>query len=367
MAMIMTEKKGTASLTAPVHIRGEFLQTGESVTAGIPAAFGKTDAKRVDRLALAKWLVSKDNPLTARVEINRMWEAYFGTGLVETSENFGTPGTPPTHPELLDWLSTEFMAKGWDMKAMHRLIVTSATYRQSSKATTAILDRDKENRFLARGPRFRMEAEMIRDNALAVAGMLNLEIGGPSVFPHQPDKIWDSPYSSDRWTTSSGKELYRRGLYTFWKRTAPYPTFVNFDATSREFCTVRRGRTNTPLQALNLLNDPAFLEASKGLAKRVMGKDFGAAESQRPNPSTNGGLEESRNLKSEIALAFRLCTCRQPKPAELARLMSLYDNLKGKYEQKPEEAKKLGANPEGAAMIMVASVLLNLDETINKE
>lgn len=347
-AMVMTEKKNTGPLQTPLHIRGEYLQTGEMVPAGIPSSFGKTDAKRVDRLALAKWLVAKDNPMTARVQVNRIWEQYFGTGLVETSENWGTPGTPPSHPELLDWLATEFVASGWDMKKMHKLIVMSATYRQSSVATKAMLNRDPGNRLLARGPRFRLDAELIRDNALAAAGMLNAEIGGPSVYPLQPDGVWNSPYSGESWMTSKGKELHRRGMYTFLKRTAPYPTFTNFDASSREVCTVRRGRTNTPLQALNLLNDPAFLEAAKGLAQRV----------SKAKPG---------DVKAEVGLAFRLCTARHAKPVEIERLAALYNTLKTRYEQSPTEAKKLAPTAEGAAMVMVANVILNLDETINKE
>ncbi len=366
MAMVMTEKKGNGPLQAPLHIRGEYLQTGEMVAAGIPSSFGKTNAKRVNRMELAKWLVSRDNPMTARVQVNRMWEQYFGTGLVETSDNWGTPGTPPSHPELLDWLAIKFMDSGWDMKAMHRLIVTSSTYRQSSAATNMLLHRDPSNRLLARGPRFRMDAELIRDSALAAAGMLNREIGGPSVYPHQPDGIWNSPYSGEYWMTSQGKDLHRRGLYTFLKRTAPYPTFMNFDASSREVCTVRRGRTNTPLQALNLLNDPAFMEAAQGLAQRA----WDSSIARFLDSSIEGEIEESRNRRIEefaVRLAFRLCTARHPRREELARLMALYDSLRARYEKSPDEAKKLAPTPEQAAMVMVANVILNLDETINKE
>ncbi len=348
MAMVMTEKKGNGPLQAPLHERGEFLSPGEMLDAGIPAAFGKTNAKRVDRMELAKWLVAKDNPMTARVQVNRIWEQYFGAGLVETSENWGTPGTPPSHPELLDWLSLRFMNSGWDMKAMHKLIVMSATYRQSSIATPALLERDPSNRLLARGPRFRMDAEFIRDTALTAAGMLNPEIGGPSVYPHQPEGVWNTPYSSEFWRTSQGKDLYRRGMYTYLKRTSPYPTFTNFDGSSREVCTVRRGRTNTPLQALNLLNDPAFLEAAKGLATRV-------ANAGKPT------------TESQIAYAFRLCTARRAKPDELKRLVALHETLRAKYIKNTEESKKLAPSPERAAMVMVANVILNLDETINKE
>ena len=346
MAMVMRERPGTTQLTAPLHVRGEFLQPGPPVAAGIPTAFGKTDAKRFDRLVLAKWLVNKKNPLTARVEVNRIWEQYFGRGLVETSENWGVPGTPPTHPELLDWLACEFMDSGWNRKHIHRLIVTSATYRQSSRATKGMLDRDPANRLLARGVRYRMEAEMIRDNALAISGLLSPKIGGPSVFPHQPDGVWNNPYSGERWNIATGENLYRRGLYTFWKRTATYPTFMNFDATSREQCTIRRSRTNTPLQALNLLNDPAFMDAAKALAKRT---------------------ESAKDSRERIRKMFQLCTARKPVKAEEDRLKVLLDNLKAKFATIQGESKKLATDPDSAAWIMLGNVLLNLDETITRE
>ena len=223
-----------------------------------------------NRLGLAHWLVDKENPLTARVAVNRAWESFFGRGIVETSEDFGTQGTPPSHPELLDWLATEFVEQGWRTKAMHRLIVTSATYRQSSSAPPAIVERDPANVLLARGPRFRLEAEMVRDTALAASGLLSRKIGGPSVFPPQPDGIWDIPYSSEKWTPSEAEDRYRRGLYVFIRRSAAYPSFMTFDATSREHAIVRRVRTNTPLQALTTLNDEAYFEAARALAARVL-------------------------------------------------------------------------------------------------
>ena len=346
MAMVMREVSNVKTLQTPFRPRGEFLQTGPMVVAGIPAAFGTTKASRVDRLALAKWIVDKRNPLTARVQVNRIWEQYFGRGLVETSENWGTPGSPPSHPELLDWLACELMDRDWDMKHIHRLILTSATYRQSSRATKSLLDRDPSNRLLARGPRYRLPAETIRDNALAIAGLLDPTIGGPSVFPHQPEGVWNTPYSGERWTTSKGANLYRRGLYTFWKRTATYPTFVNFDAPSREACTIRRERTNTPLQALNLMNDPAFLEAAKAFADRT------------------ARIGDARLRIEEM---FGLCTARKPSKAELDRLLGLLRSLRSKYTEKPEEAQKLGGEVERSAWTMLASVLLNLDETITKE
>jgi len=347
-AMVMREQAVKGPLTTYVHPRGEFLQKGDQVAAGIPTLFASTSPSgNMNRLSLAKWLTNPKNPLTARVEVNRIWEQYFGIGLVETSENFGTQGTPPTHPELLDWLASDFEQKGWDMKAINRMIVLSATYRQDSSATLALMAKDPNNRLYARGPRFRMEAEMIRDNALAAAGMLSLKIGGPSVYPYQPDGIWDSPYNGERWMTSKGSEMYRRGIYTFWKRTAPYPTFINFDATSREECTIRRIRTNTPIQALNLLNDEAFLQAAKGLALRV----------SKLSATTSGRMEA----------AFRLCTGRRPTVAEAGRLEKLYAKLLAKYQADPAEAKKLAPTPADAAWTMVANVLLNLDETLTKE
>lgn len=342
MALILKEKPATGALTASIHPRGEFLKTGEQVQAGTPALFGPSSV--TNRLKLAQWLMDPKNPLTARVEVNRIWEQYFGRGLVETSENFGTQGAPPTHPKLLDWLATKLIDSKWNLKAIHRLIVTSATYRQSSNATAKLLEKDPTNILYARGPRVRMDAETIRDNALSAAGLLSDKIGGPSVFPYQPEGIWNSPYNGARWMDSKGGDRYRRGLYTFWKRTSPYPAFMNFDATSREECTIRRIRTNTPLQALNLLNDEAYLEAAKALAQRT-----------------------AKMPGNRLVNAFRLCTCRKPTPAELNRLQTLLKVLEAKYKAEPLEAKKLARTPDDAAWTMVANVLLNLDETITKE
>jgi len=345
-AMVLEENPAKGPLTAYVRSRGQFLSKTEEVTAGTPAILPQLPAGRADRLALARWIVSKSNPLTARVEVNRMWELYFGRGIVETSEDFGTRCSPPTHPELLDWMACKFMDLNWDMKAMNRLIVTSATYRQSSDATPALIAKDPQNLYLARAPRFRMEAEMIHDNALAAAGLLSSKIGGPSVFPSQPDGIWDSPYSGQQWMPSKGEDRYRRGIYTFWKRTAPYPSFMALDATSREACTVRRIRTNTPLQALALLNDSLMIQAAQGLAKEMM---------------TTKGAEPTK-----VAAGFERCTARRPDPAELNRLEALLAKLRAKYEQRPNAAAALGGTAERAAYTMVANVMLNLDETITK-
>lgn len=347
--LVMRDKPAKGPLTAYVHNRGEFLNPTELVTADTPAVLPPMPSTLPkNRLGLARWMVSKDNPLTARVEANRMWELYFGRGIVETSEDFGTQGSRPSNPELLDWLATEFMARKWDMKAMTRLIVTSATYRQTSDATPLLMSKDPQNILLARGPRFRMEAEMIRDTALATAGMLNLKLGGPPVFPVQPPNVWDSPYSGEQWMESDGANKYRRGLYTFWKRTATYPAFMAFDAMSREECTVRRIRTNTPLQALEMLNDEAMMQAAKGLAKRLQS-------------------EAGAGLTARVVYGFRLTTGRRPLPAETARIEALYGKLVQRYKTDPASAKKLGKSADQAAWTMVANVLLNLDETITKE
>lgn len=344
-ALVMEDKPTTGPLQTVMHPRGEFLQRGEKVTANVPTFLPPLppDVPR-NRVGLAKWLVDRRNPLTARVQVNRMWESIFGRGFVETSEDFGTQGSTPTHPELLDWLAIEF-AKKWDVKGMLRLIVTSETYKQTSDANPTLLAKDPQNLWLARGPRFRLEAEAIRDTALAAAGLLNPKIGGPSVMPHQPAGVWDTPYNGEQWMQSAGGDAYRRGLYTFWKRTSPYPNFVAFDATSREFCTVRRIRTNTPLQALALLNDEAMLAAARGLASRML---------------------TQATVAERVRFGFIACTGRSPTTSERARIERLAQTLHAKYERDATAARKLGATAEQAAWTMVANVLLNLDETITK-
>jgi hypothetical protein len=318
-----------------------------------------------NRLGLAEWLVSDDNPLTARVTVNRFWEQIFGHGIVETSEDFGTQGDLPTHPELFDWLATEFMRDGWSMKKIKRTIVTSATYRQSSRVTPELLERDPYNKLLARGPRFRVDAETVRDIALATSGLLSSRIGGPSVFPYQPEGVWDQPYSGVKWVENSGENRYRRGVYTFIRRTSAYPSLLTFDAPSREFCTVRRVRTNTPLQALTTLNDPVFFEAARALALRVR-KEAG----QTPD--------------ARAAYAFRLCLSRHPTQAELERVLAFYRQELEHYKSDPKAATDVlgGASAKVASTVpiaagqpdsdmaawtMVSNVLLNLDEAITKE
>jgi len=346
--LIMRDKPTNGPLTAYIHSRGEFLSKTDMVTAGTPAVFGATSPKLpTNRLGLAEWIASKDNPLTARVQVNRIWEQYFGRGLVETSEDFGTQGSRPSHPELLDWLATEFMARGWDMKAIHRLIVTSSTYRQSSNATRELVKRDPQNVLLARGPRFRLEAEMIRDEALSAAGILDAQVGGPSVYPLQPAGTWDTPYNGEQWMTSKGGEALRRGLYTFWKRSSPYPNFMAFDSTSREECTVRRIRTNTPLQALAMLNDEAVFIAARALGQRML---------------KQGGPSEA----AQLTFGFRACTGRKPTPTELKRLENLVATLDVRYDKDPKAASKVAGSPKEAAYALTANVLLNLDETLTK-
>lgn len=342
-----------------VLARGNFLNPGEKVMPGVPAILPPLPAgKPANRLTLARWLASPENPLTARVAMNRVWEQYFGHGLVETVEDFGTQGERPINPALLDWLATEFVRQGWSMKAMHRLIVTSATYRQSSRTTPGLIERDPYNRLLARGPRFRVPAETVRDVALEVSGLLSPKIGGPSVFPYQPDGIWTQIYSGDKWEISKGEDKYRRGLYTFWRRTSPYPAFMSFDAPSRELICARRLRSNTPLQALTTLNDPSFVEASEALARRMM-------------------KEAPGDAAKRVEYGFRLCVTRSPRKNEIDRLVALYQQELSGFKQDTKAAEKmataeLGKIPENlsleelAAWTVVANVLLNLDETITK-
>ncbi len=336
--------------------RGSFEARGERVYAGTPGTLHPLrNDQPANRLGLARWLVDESNPLVSRVAVNRLWEQIFGRGLVETSEDFGTRGTPPTHPELLDWLATEFVANGWSQKSLIRTIVLSATYRQSSAITPALADRDPYNRLFARGPRVRMEAEMIRDASLAASGLLSEKMFGPSVFPVQPDGIWNIPYNADKWATSAGEDRYRRSLYTFWRRTSPYPSFLTFDATSREFCTVRRVRTNTPLQALTLLNDPASFEAAKALAGRMRQHttDLGTSRA--------GSSAARAEMRARAAFGIKLVLSREAKPAELDRLVAL-------YEQELKHYRTRGSADSAAlsAWTMVANVLLNLDEAVTK-
>jgi mono/diheme cytochrome c family protein len=341
--------------------RGDFRNPGELVTPGVPAflpALPK-DAP-LNRLTLAKWLVDGKNPLTARVVMNRFWQAYFGRGIVITAEDFGNQGDKPSHPELLDWLATEFVRRDWDMKAMQRLIVESATYRQSSEVTPELYAQDPYNRLLARGPRFRVEAEGIRDIALRASGLLSEKIGGPSVYPPIPDGVLNLGYGAPmKWVTSTGPDRYRRGLYTFWKRSVPYPGMSIFDAPNADVTCVRRVMSDTPLQALTTLNDTVFTEAAQAMALRVW-KEGGHTDRDR------------------AIYAFRLCTGRKPDAVELDHFLSLLQNEENYFEDRTTSAITV-ASPDPkdptpdvnlhkvAAWTVASRVLLNLDETITKE
>lgn len=343
-----------------VMIRGDFTrpdrETG-SLTPGIPAIFGTPLSAEVPdrhstRLDLARWLVSPDNPLTARVTVNRVWMRYFGRGLVETEEDFGTQGTPPSHPELLDWLAAEFIKGGWSMKALHRLIVTSATYRQSSRNRPDLIDKDPQNILLARQSRLRVEAEIIRDLALSAGGLLNRKLGGPSVRPPQPEGVYAFTQQAKKWETSTGSDRYRRGLYTFFYRSAPYPLFGTFDAPDFQTTCTRRSRSNTPLQSLALANDPVFLECSRGLARRIM-QDV-------PGPF----LE---NLESRLARAFVLALHRPASPRELNLLYQHAQRQWTRFQSAPAEAAAMADTLEEAVLTSAARVLLNLDSFITRE
>ena len=345
-------------------IRGDFRNPGEKVTAGTPAALPPLPAGPANRLTLARWLVAREQPLTPRVTVNRYWAMFFGTGLVRTVNDFGAQGEWPSHPELLEWLATEFRdgsvpvrtqrSAAWDIRNLVHLIVTSATYRQSAVVTPEKLERDPYNRLLTRGPRLRLDAEFIRDNALAVSGLLNPKVGGPSVKPYQPAGIWDgvdAVYKQDQ-----GELLYRRGLYVFWRRSAHYPSFATFDAPNREVCTFLRQRTQTPLQSLVLMNDPVYVEAARGLAQRVL-------------------IEEPSDLDRRLGRAFRHTLGRVPKAAELSLLRQTYGEQLENFSHDPAAAEKFlkvgesktsGSTPPGelAALTAVANVLLNLNEAI---
>jgi hypothetical protein len=358
-----------------VLVRGNFQSKGEKVNVGTPGCWPPLPSgPTTNRLSLARWLVSTNQPLTARVTVNRFWAMFFGTGLVKTANDFGSQGERPSHPELLDWLACEFFGPAasagaapasssdganrhpWDVKHLLRLLVTSATYRQSAVVAKEKLERDPYNRLLSRGPRVRLDAELIRDNALAISGLLDPRIGGPSVKPYQPPGIWDG--TDHKYEQSHGADLYRRGMYVFWKRAAHYPSFQTFDAPSRETCTVQRPRTSTPLQSLVVMNDPVYVEAARALATRVL-------------------REKTLTLEQQLALAFRLTLARPPEKKELAVLLRTYREQKGNFQREAKAAEELlsiGESPRPkelppadlAAMTGVANVLLNLNETMTR-
>jgi len=340
--------------------RGAYDSPGEKVTAGVPEVLTQLPAGQPNnRLGLARWLVDRNNPLTARVTVNRLWQTFFGVGIVKTVDDFGSQGEWPVHPELLDWLAVEFMDSGWNVKSLVKTMVTSATYRQSSKATPELIQKDPDNRLLARAPRYRLGPEMIRDQALYVSGLLVEKRGGPSVKPYQPPGLWQELGGGSGYKPATGEGLYRRSLYTYWKRTVAPPFMVNFDSPNREQCTVFENRTNSPLQALDLMNDVAFLEAARKLAERMM-------------------VEGGASRQDRAAYGFRLLLARAPNTSQLSVLLKMFDNLESGYRRDSARAAdflKQGDSPispaldkvELAAYTGLASLLLNLDETITKQ
>ena len=340
--------------------KGNHLSPGKAVAPGVPAALPPLPAGlAVDRLAMARWIVAPENPLTARVSVNRYWASLFGIGLVETEEDFGTQGELPSHAGLLDAMAIDYIKSGWDTKAMLRKIVTSATYRQSSRVTPELVEKDPRNRLMGRGPRFRLDAETVRDQALALSGLLSRKSHGPSVFPPQPDGLWQAAFNGERtWATSAGEDKHRRALYTFWRRTVPYPSMAAFDAPSREICSVRRTRTNTPLQAFVTLNDPVYVEAAQALARRIVAEGGASAEER-------------------IRFGLRLCLSRPASEEEAAALIKLYKSEREHYAKDRQAATALATEPLGplppgldaaemAAWTTVANVLLNLDGVLTK-
>ena len=342
-------------------VRGEYDKKGDKVRPGVPAVLPPLPAGApTNRLGFARWLIDPSHPLTARVTVNRFWQQYFGTGLVKTTEDFGAQGEHPSHPELLDWLATEFIRTGWDTKKLHKTIVTSATYRQTSKASPELRAKDPENRLLARGPRFRNDGEVVRDAALYVSGLLVEQRGGKSVKPYEPPGLWEavSFNNSQKYVPDKGEGQYRRSLYTYWKRQSPPPNMLLFDAPTREYCVVRRPRTNTPLQALALMNDPQFVEAARAFAQRIL-------------------LEGGTSTADRITFAFRIATSRKPRTDEVKVLQEILAQQLADFRKAPDTAAKLlgigsfkakeSLDPsELAAWTTIASLLMNLDETVTK-
>ncbi len=353
---IMRELTGDKQRTTKIHIRGNFLEQGETVPPNVPSAFGKLPANAPrNRLGVAAWLVNRDNPLTPRVWANRIWARLFGIGIVETEEDFGAQGSAPTNPELLDWLAAEYRDGGWSMKKLIKKIVMSATYKQASEITPALREADPRNVINSRGARFRLSAEAVRDQALSIAGLLSTKMGGPPVMPPQPAGLWRTTYNTKNWVDAEGEDRFRRGLYTYLKRTTPYPTMVTFDGGSGEICQIRRIRTNTPLQALVTLNDPVYLEAAAGLARRMV--------TALPSHRVTRGL--------------RLALIRPLRTGEIVPLLYLQKDAQKEFQAAPEKADALlkaarASVPNGfskaefAAWIVTANAILNLDEFLTR-
>jgi hypothetical protein len=333
-----------------------------AVAPTLGATAGSSSSASRNRLDLARWLVNPENPLTPRVQMNRAWMRLFGRGLVETDEDFGTQGTPPTHPELLDWLAGEWIRRGWSLKDMLRLIVTSSTYRQASHFRPDLKDKDPRNLLLARQDRVRLDAEIVRDAALSASGLLTPAIGGPSIKPPQPDGVYAFTQTAKKWTADTGANRYRRAMYTLFFRSAPHPLFTTFDAPDFQTVCTRRGRSNTPLQALNVANDEAFLEFAQGLATRVMREGEVTAE------------PTSAPIDARIRRAFMLALCREPSAGEMAALRAYYDRQVADLSDEPDRARSLlqpdvpdKAAAPMASLTLVCRAILNTDAFIARE
>ena len=349
-----------------ILVRGSYDRPGQQVYPDTPTSLPPMDEDLPrNRLGLARWLMDPENPLTARVTVNRLWQSVFGTGIVPTPEDFGTRGERPSHPALLDWLAVELVESGWNIKAMMRLLTTSATYRQSSHTRQELLEHDPENRLLARSSRHRLQAEFLRDQALAASGLLSLRIGGPSVKPYHPPGLYEQVVagsSANTYVQDKGEDLFRRTMYTYWKRSVPHPAMLTFDVPFRESCAVRRSRTNTPMQALNLMNDTTYVEAARHLASRML-------EASVPT------------LDARVAHGFRLVLARPPSTEELTYLTKAVERSLNEFANAPDQANALLSTGESgeinsnmehdpadwAAHTIAASIILNLDETVTRE
>lgn len=355
---IMSDLDKNQRRTTRIFVRGSFQNLADTVTAGVPAILNKFPINSPrSRLGMSQWLVSRDNPLTARVAVNRFWEQLFGVGIVETLEDFGSQGAKPSHPELLDNLAIHFMEDcGWSMKKLLKTMVMSATYRQSSLISKQALATDSRNRYLLRGPRFRLTTEQSRDQALAVSGLLSPKMYGPSVMPYQPEGIWQTAYSASMWNTSKGEDKHRRAIYTYIRRSSPYPSYLTFDNPSREFCLVRRIRTNTPLQALVTLNDTVYSEAAYAMAAEAL-------------------MKNGKNIDVGITSIYRKALLKTPSKTVLIALKKLYNKSLEKYSKQTNFTSLVAYKPNEfeinkvqlLSMTMVASAIINLDEFLTKE
>jgi len=352
---VMMDNPATMHRATYVFDRGNWLVKGKQVTAAVPQSLNPLPANAPrNRLGLAQWVTSKENPLTARTMVNRIWEQLFGTGLVETLEDMGTQGAMPTHRELLDWLSYQLMyTTNWDLRQLIKTIVMSATYRQESRLTDELAQKDPNNKYYARAPRVRLSSEQVRDQALCISGLMRSKMYGPGVFPYQPKGIWLSPWNGAEWVQSRGEDQYRRAIYTYWKRSAAYPSMITFDGVSREVCTARRIRTNTPLQALTTLNDSAFIDCARQFALRIQ-------------------QMAGNNPTEQIRKGVELATLHQPANGSVQALLRLYNTALAQFSHDADQTCNMmggmhkHTNPETAALTVVANAILNLDEVITK-